>query len=231
MVPSPTMPSVLSKSSYRRGGPVAAPAPGRHAGMGPDQPARHREHQHQRVLGDRDGVGAAIVGDGHLRAPRRLEIDVVVAGAEQLHQPQPRRRPVERVFHGQARIAQHVFGLPERGRKLRPVAAHQHQLVAGRRQRAGDLTGLGRRRRDDDGDSCGLLGGGGAGRGRDCSPDGAKRNRGQGALGGLVAAIAHRCSVAWDLTSRAGAALNSSAPCANSSLISSPSIGRSPRAD
>jgi hypothetical protein len=102
------------------------------------------------VLGDRDGVGAAVVGDRHLGAPRRVEIDVVVAGAEQLHQLEPRRRAVERVLHGQARIAQHVFGLPEHGRKLRPVAAHQHQLVAGRRQRAGDLAGLGRRRHDDD---------------------------------------------------------------------------------
>ena len=68
---------------HARRRPVAAPAPARHAAVLPDHFARHREHQHDGVLGHRDRVCAAVVGERHLRAPRGFEIDVVVAGAEQ----------------------------------------------------------------------------------------------------------------------------------------------------
>ena len=95
---------------HARRRPVAAPAPARHAAVLPDHLAVDREHQHHGVLGDRDRVGAAIVRERHLGAPRGLEVDIVVAGAEQLHELELRHRLVELIPHRHVRIADHVFG-------------------------------------------------------------------------------------------------------------------------
>src|SRR5262249_41766902 len=65
---------------------VAAPTSARNIGMLRDHAPRHHEHQHHGMLCYRDGVSAAVVGNQHLGAARSLEIDVVVAGAEQLVQ-------------------------------------------------------------------------------------------------------------------------------------------------
>ena len=118
--------------------------------MLPDQPAFHGEHQHQRVLGDRDRVGAAVIGDGNAGEACRREIHVVVTGAQQLHQSQARCDPVERGIELHTRITDDVGGLAQRRRKLRALTCDERGVEAGRRQFLRNLADLGRRRHHDD---------------------------------------------------------------------------------
>jgi len=66
------------------------------------------------MLGDRDRVRAAIIGDGNTRAAGSLKIDVVIAGGQQLHQPKPRRRTIERGIELHTRITDDVTGFAQR---------------------------------------------------------------------------------------------------------------------
>ena len=63
---------------------VAAPAPGGDAGVLADKLARYGEHQHDGMFGNSDGIGAAIVGDGHTGTLGGGDVGLVVTGAEQL---------------------------------------------------------------------------------------------------------------------------------------------------
>ena len=90
-----------------------------------------------------------LLADRHLGAPRGLQIDVVVAGAEQLDQLQLGRRLMKRVRHLQARIADYVFRRGHR-RLGFGLAFHDHGVEARRRHLAGNLADLGKRRRYDD---------------------------------------------------------------------------------
>ena len=127
---------------HARRRPVAAPAPAGHAGMLPDHFAADREHQHQRVLGHRDRVRAAIVRERHFRAPRGLEVDIVVAGAEQLHQPELRHRLVELILHRDVRIGDHVFDAGKVGDDL-GIVVDDHGFETLRRHLARDVGDLG----------------------------------------------------------------------------------------
>ena len=114
------------------------PFSGHHVVVEADQPLEHGEHEHDRVLGDGDGVGAAVVGDGHLGLARGLDVHAVVARAEELDEPQLRRGPEELAAHlpGQAEVVLGVGRrLVERGR----AGIDDDQLEAGRRQRARDV--------------------------------------------------------------------------------------------
>ena len=120
------------------GGIPHAPVPRDDVVVELHEPLVDGEHQHDRVLGHGDGVGAAVVGDGNLRLPRRLAVDLVVAGARELHELELRRRAEELVTHppGEAEI---VLGLRGRFVKLRRVEVGREQLEAGRRERTHEL--------------------------------------------------------------------------------------------
>ena len=92
----------------------------------------HGEHEHDGVLGDGDGVGAAVVGDGHLGLARGLDVDPVVAGAGQLHQLQLGRGAEELVADAVARRAQVVLGVGGRIVELGLGGIGDDQLHAGR---------------------------------------------------------------------------------------------------
>ncbi len=119
---------------------VAAPAPGDDAVMHPDQLARHRQHQHHRVLGDRGRVGAAIVADRHAGGARGVEVVGVVAGAQGLHELQLRRLGVEFRAVLELAGADVELGVLQQVPEFRPAMRRGDQLVA-RRQ-----TGRGRSR-------------------------------------------------------------------------------------
>src|SRR2546430_8516979 len=55
----------------------ALPISGDDVVVEPDEPFQDGEHEHQRVLGHGDRVGAPVVGDGYPRLPCRLYIDAV----------------------------------------------------------------------------------------------------------------------------------------------------------
>ena len=129
---------------------VAAPPARGDVTVLPDYAASHGEHQHHGVLGDGDGVGAAIVRNRDLGAARGCKVDIVIAGREKLHEPQTRGGPIERVRHLHARVANHVGGVAERGSKLRALRLHERKFEPGGRQFAGDLAGLGRGRNHND---------------------------------------------------------------------------------
>jgi hypothetical protein len=114
-----------------------------------DHAARHHEHQHHGMLCYRDGVSAAVVGNRHLGAARSLEIDVVVAGAEQLVQTEAGRGTIEGVAGAHIGVADEIFGGCERGFELGVLVAHDDELEPGRCERAGKLGDLGEGGRDD----------------------------------------------------------------------------------
>ena len=108
----------------------------------------HGQHQHHRVLGDRDRVGPAVVGDGHPGLARGLDVHAVVARAGQLHELQLRRGAEEFVADAGARRAQVVLGVGGGVVELGLTGIGDDQLHAGWEQFAGDLHdrgGLGRR--------------------------------------------------------------------------------------
>ena len=77
-------------------------------------------------------VGAAIVGHQHAGAPRGIQIHMVVSGAEQLRQPQPRRRAEERLVHG-IDVADQVLGVGQRGGVAGTAGGAHDQFEARRR--------------------------------------------------------------------------------------------------
>jgi hypothetical protein len=100
------------------------------------------------VLGDGDGVGAAVVGDGHLGLARGLDVDPVVAGAGQLHELQLGRGAEELVADPRPWRAQIVVGVAGDIVELGLGGIDDDQLHAGRQQLLRDLhdgSGLGRR--------------------------------------------------------------------------------------
>ena len=74
----------------------------------------------------------------HAGAPRGIQIHLVVACTEQLHQPQPRRGTVERIVHA-LDIPKQIVRLGQRGgiaraagrsdRKLEPGGRHLPRLI------------------------------------------------------------------------------------------------------
>src|SRR6516162_6809305 len=150
MVPRPMMPRVLPWISYMAWcRAVAAPTSTRNIGMLRDHAPRYHEHQHHGMLCYRDGVSAAVVGNRHLGAARSLEIDVVVAGAEQLVQTEAGRGTIEGVAGAHIGVADEIFGGCERGFELGVLVAHDDELEPGRCERAGKLGDLGEGGRND----------------------------------------------------------------------------------
>ncbi len=91
------------------------------------------------MFGDRDRIGAAVVAYRNAGPPRRLDIDAVVAGAQQLHQLQLRRRPVERVVHLHLAEADDVLGIRQRGVEFGAAGPRDDCIETGRRQFARDV--------------------------------------------------------------------------------------------
>ena len=115
------------------------PLPGDDVVVVPDEPLRDREHEHHRVLGNRDRVGPAVVADGHLRLPGGLDVHPVVPGAHELDQLEAGRGPVEVVAEVRPgephQVLRVLHGVEELGQRL----VHGLELVARRQERAGRL--------------------------------------------------------------------------------------------
>jgi hypothetical protein len=79
-----------------------------------DQPARHRLHQQDGVLGYRGRIGAAVVAHRDAVLARGGDVRAVVAGAQQLDQLEFRRRLVELLLHLVVDEADEVFGVLQR---------------------------------------------------------------------------------------------------------------------
>ena len=107
--------------------------------MHPDQFARHREHQHDRVLGDRGRVGAAIVADRHAGGAGGFEIVGVVAGAQGLHELQLRRLGVEFRAVLELAGADIEIGILQQVPEFRPAVRRGHQLQPVGQHVVGDL--------------------------------------------------------------------------------------------
>ena len=84
------------------------------------------------MLGDGARIGATIVAYQNAGATCRVQIHPVVAGAEQLHQPQPGRGAVERIVHV-FDVAEQVFGVGQRGGISRAAGRGDDEFEAGRR--------------------------------------------------------------------------------------------------
>ena len=97
------------------------------------------QDQHQRVFGHRDRVRAAVVGDWYARLARRLDVEPVVAGADQLDQLELRRPTVEVRPHVRAgepgEVLRVLDGRVELGRAL----IDDLEVEICRQERAGDL--------------------------------------------------------------------------------------------
>jgi hypothetical protein len=104
------------------------------------------EDEHQGVLGDGHRVRAAVVGDRHARLAGGFDVEAVVAGADELHELQIRRRVVERLPHVLARKAHEVLGVLNGLRETRVVLGDDLKLEIGRRHGAGDVHDRGRER-------------------------------------------------------------------------------------
>jgi len=76
-------------------GRTGAPLPGAHVGVQSGQFFQRGQNQHQGVLRHRDGVRAAVVGDGYAGLFRRRHVRLVITGAQQLHQTHLFRRREE----------------------------------------------------------------------------------------------------------------------------------------
>src|SRR5262249_49825584 len=83
-------------------------------------------------------------------ARRGIEVDAVVAGAEQLYEAEVRGAAIEIVGHFHVRIAQHVLRIAHRISQFAPVAAHERQVEARGRHLAGDLADVGGRGHEND---------------------------------------------------------------------------------
>jgi hypothetical protein len=97
---------------------------------------RDRQHQQQRMLGDRDRVRAAIVADRHPSLPSGFDVEPIVAGAEQLDQLETGCRPIEFGTELKARAADVIFGILQRRREFGAVELGDDELVARRQYRA-----------------------------------------------------------------------------------------------
>ena len=127
-----------------------APLPGDDFVVVRHEPLEHGEHEHDRVLGDGDGVGAAVVGDGHLGLARGLDVHAIVAGAGQLHELELGRRAEELVADARPRRAQVVLGVAGRIVELRLGRIDDDQLHAGRQELSRNVhDGGGLRGRED----------------------------------------------------------------------------------
>jgi hypothetical protein len=61
------------------------------------------------MFGDGAEIGAAVVDNQHAGRACRIEVDTVVAGAEQLHEAKPRGATIEGAIHA-FDVAEQVFG-------------------------------------------------------------------------------------------------------------------------
>src|SRR5438046_1877212 len=105
----------------------------------PDELLRHGQHERERVLGDGDRVGSAVVADGDPRLSGRLDVDPVVAGADGLAELELRRRAVEVRPEARAGEADEVLGVVDRVEEFGRSLLGDPELVACRHDRAGDL--------------------------------------------------------------------------------------------
>ena len=128
-----------------------APLAGHDVVVLPHQPLQHRQHQRDRVLGHRDGIRAAAVGDGHAGLARGLEVERVVAGRHELDQAQPGRGAEELVAHAGARKAEEELRIVQRLVEGRGAVIDGGHLEAGRNHGPGRVDD-GRRQtgREDD---------------------------------------------------------------------------------
>src|SRR5262245_48935862 len=102
------------------------------------------------MLGDRDGIGPAVIAHRNLGTPSRFKINVVVASAEELHEFQAWRGAIEGLRHRHIGIAHHIVHAAESGFELRSRMRKQRQFETARRQIAGDRTRIGRWRHQYD---------------------------------------------------------------------------------
>src|SRR6266545_3724905 len=99
----------------------------------------HGEHEHDGVLGDGDGVGATVVGDGHTGLARGLDVDAIVARAGQLYELELGRGAEELVADALPRRAQVVLGVDGGVVELWLTWIGDDQLHAGWEQIARDF--------------------------------------------------------------------------------------------
>ena len=123
---------VLELVEHDRREIVTAPPPADDILVLPDQSPRDRQHQQQRMLGDRDRVRAAIVADRHPRLSRRFDVEPVVTGAEQLHQLEAGCGAIEFGTELKARAADVIFGVLQRRRELGAVEFGDDEFVTRR---------------------------------------------------------------------------------------------------
>ena len=116
-----------------------APLPRHDVVVIPDEPLVDGEHEQDRVLGDGDGVGAPVGGHGHGSLARRLDVDPVVAGADELDELEMRRRAVEVRPEARAGEADEVLGVVDRVEEFGRSLLGDPELAACRHDRAGDL--------------------------------------------------------------------------------------------
>ena len=95
IVPSPTMPSTLSRTWWTVGGALPCQRPAVTLACWVISRRDTASISSSGVLGDRHRVGAAVVAQRHLALARRLEVGAVVAGAQHLDQLEPGRVLVE----------------------------------------------------------------------------------------------------------------------------------------
>ena len=129
---------------------VAAPASAGDIGVLAHQPTGRREHQHQRVFGDRDRIGASIVGDGDPRAPRRVDVGSVIAGAQQLDQAQPGRLEKQRFVDGAVHEAHEIFGVADGNVEFRTPERRDGEVEARRGEPPRRFPGAGKTAGEND---------------------------------------------------------------------------------
>ena len=105
----------------------------------PGEPLEDGENEHYGVLGDGHRVRPAVVGDGHPRPASGLDVEPIIAGADELDQLELGRGLVERGVHAPAGEAHQVLGLLDCLRELRVFALEHDELEAGRDHAAGDV--------------------------------------------------------------------------------------------
>ena len=107
---------------------VAPPIAGRHRPVLADELARRRQRQQDCMFRNGGGIRAAIVAERHARAPGRIEVGPVVAGAQQLDQFELRAGLEQRLVHEPVHKTDEIFG-----------AAHRLQICGAARRRDGQL--------------------------------------------------------------------------------------------
>ena len=98
--------------------------------MLPHERAGGGEHQHDGVFGDRDGVGAAVVGDGHAGLVGGRDVAAVVAGGEELDELEVGGGGVEGIVHARVAEADEVVAAGHGGVELGREGGGFHQLKA-----------------------------------------------------------------------------------------------------